>query len=172
MYHINYEQTLRYGISCASALRRIRRFAISSCMALRPAMATASFQAALLSMQCYCSVKKLAFFAGDLRFKCNQASSWQSLLSARPTTCSANSYASARSPSRRSASMTVEGTVTPPDASLEVVRVPMFETNYGWIIRDVASGIVAAVDPAEPLPIQDSLESRCAAAAAHAGRGC
>lgn len=58
--------------------------------------------------------------------------------------------------------MAIEGTVTAPDATLEVVRVPMFQNNYGWILRDVASGVIAAVDPAEPLPIDNVLKARCA----------
>lgn len=52
------------------------------------------------------------------------------------------------------------GEVVRDSAPLEVVRVPMFETNYGWLLRESNSGLVAAVDPAEPGPIQQALEER------------
>jgi hypothetical protein len=58
--------------------------------------------------------------------------------------------------------MACEGTVTAPDSPLEVVRVPMFSDNYGWILRDTASGVVAVVDPGEAGPIQRVLKSRFA----------
>jgi hypothetical protein len=49
-----------------------------------------------------------------------------------------------------------------PNATLDIVRVPMFSDNYGWIIRDKSTGKVAAVDPAEPNAIQTVLAKRCA----------
>lgn len=48
------------------------------------------------------------------------------------------------------------------NAVMDVVRVPMFDNNYGWILRDRDSGTVAAVDPAEPDAIQKALEERYA----------
>jgi len=32
-------------------------------------------------------------------------------------------------------------------ASLEVLRVPMLSDNYGWVLRDKASGLTAIVGP-------------------------
>lgn len=45
---------------------------------------------------------------------------------------------------------------------MDVVRVPMFtlDSNYGWILRDRATGVVAAVDPAAPDLIQQALDDR------------
>jgi glyoxylase-like metal-dependent hydrolase (beta-lactamase superfamily II) len=54
----------------------------------------------------------------------------------------------------------IEGTVSGPESPLEVVRVPMFSDNYGWILRDASSGVVAVVDPGEAAPIQRVLETR------------
>lgn len=48
---------------------------------------------------------------------------------------------------------------------LQVVRVPMLtgsSNNYGWILHDVATGTTAAVDPAEPPPVVEALQERCA----------
>ena len=47
---------------------------------------------------------------------------------------------------------------------MDVVRVPMFtlDSNYGWILRDRATGVVAAVDPAAPDLIQQALDDRYA----------
>lgn len=48
------------------------------------------------------------------------------------------------------------------NAFMDVVRVPMFtlDNNYGWLLRDRASGVVAAVDPAAPDLIQQALDER------------
>jgi hypothetical protein len=43
---------------------------------------------------------------------------------------------------------------------MDIVRVPMWTNNYGWILRDRETGTVAAVDPAEPTAIQSALEDR------------
>jgi hypothetical protein len=66
--------------------------------------------------------------------------------------------------SRRSyvRAMAVGTPASAPGAPLEVVRVPMFSDNYGWILRNAESGEIAAVDPAEPGVIQQALEERCA----------
>jgi selenophosphate synthetase-related protein len=58
--------------------------------------------------------------------------------------------------------MAIGTTVSKEGSALEVVRVPMFRDNYGWILRDLSSGNVAAVDPAEHNVIQEALEERCA----------
>lgn len=57
--------------------------------------------------------------------------------------------------------MAVGTPATEQGSRLEVVRVPMFSDNYGWIVRDPESGKVAAVDPAQPDVIQKALEERC-----------
>ena len=58
--------------------------------------------------------------------------------------------------------MAVGTPASEPNAPLEIVRVPMFSDNYGWILRERESGDIAAVDPAEPGVIQQALEERCA----------
>ncbi|MBL8698998.1 MAG: hydroxyacylglutathione hydrolase [Alphaproteobacteria bacterium] len=42
----------------------------------------------------------------------------------------------------------------------DVVRVPCFNDNYVWIVRETASGMVAAVDPADPAPVGAALAQR------------
>jgi hypothetical protein len=57
--------------------------------------------------------------------------------------------------------MTIAMAVTEVQNSvIDILRVPMFESNYGWILRDKKTGKVAAVDPAQPDAIQEALESR------------
>lgn len=65
-------------------------------------------------------------------------------------------------PGRLSAtSPTMAGMTTSPESSpLEVVRVPMFSDNYGWILRDKETNQTAAVDPAEPEAIARALQER------------
>jgi selenophosphate synthetase-related protein len=64
----------------------------------------------------------------------------------------------ARGQSARGAAMNVSEI---PNAVMEIIRVPMFTDNYGWILRDRETGTVAAVDPADSAAIQSALEERC-----------
>ncbi|MGB0748874.1 MAG: hydroxyacylglutathione hydrolase [Magnetospiraceae bacterium] len=44
--------------------------------------------------------------------------------------------------------------------ALEIVQVPAFTDNYLYLLRDRASGAVAAVDPGDAAPIQAALAAR------------
>lgn len=45
--------------------------------------------------------------------------------------------------------------------AVHILRVPMFQNNYGWLMRDHDTGKVAAVDPAEPEAIQSAMKEKC-----------
>lgn len=42
----------------------------------------------------------------------------------------------------------------------EIVRIPCFNDNYVWLVREAVSGLVAVVDPADPGPVRAALEQR------------
>lgn len=44
--------------------------------------------------------------------------------------------------------------------SLEIVPVPALSDNYVWLLRDIASGTVAVVDPGEAAPVEAALARR------------
>eukprot|EP00240_Pyramimonas_obovata_P013013 CAMPEP_0118960474 /NCGR_PEP_ID=MMETSP1169-20130426/63656_1 /TAXON_ID=36882 /ORGANISM="Pyramimonas obovata, Strain CCMP722" /LENGTH=252 /DNA_ID=CAMNT_0006908623 /DNA_START=167 /DNA_END=925 /DNA_ORIENTATION=- len=44
--------------------------------------------------------------------------------------------------------------------SLQIELVPCLSDNYSFLIHDPETGVTAAVDPAEPTPFEDILESR------------
>lgn len=44
--------------------------------------------------------------------------------------------------------------------ALEIERVPALRDNYIWLAREPASGAVAAIDPAEPGPVEAALARR------------
>jgi hydroxyacylglutathione hydrolase len=47
-----------------------------------------------------------------------------------------------------------------PDASLDIVRVPLLTDNYAWILFDPATAEAAVVDPGEAGPVLAELEKR------------
>src|SRR6185312_10209056 len=44
--------------------------------------------------------------------------------------------------------------------SLEIVRLPVLEDNYIWLVREPVSGSVAVVDPAVAEPVMQALDQR------------
>lgn len=44
--------------------------------------------------------------------------------------------------------------------SLQVVQFPCLSDNYGYLVRDGASGLVAAIDPPEAAPVQSAIDDR------------
>ncbi|MFT3975802.1 MAG: hydroxyacylglutathione hydrolase [Sphingomonas bacterium] len=44
--------------------------------------------------------------------------------------------------------------------TLEVIRVPMFSDNYGWLVHDPDSGETMTVDPGEAQPVLDAAAAR------------
>lgn len=48
----------------------------------------------------------------------------------------------------------------PPKVELEVVRLPVLNDNYVWLVHDAATGDTAVVDPAVSEPVLDALKAR------------
>jgi hydroxyacylglutathione hydrolase len=44
--------------------------------------------------------------------------------------------------------------------ALEVVRVPVLDDNYAWLVHDAASGETVAIDPGEAQPMLDAAAAR------------
>lgn len=43
---------------------------------------------------------------------------------------------------------------------IAVTRIPMLSDNYAWLLREVASGVVAIIDPAEAAPAEAVIEAQ------------
>ena len=43
---------------------------------------------------------------------------------------------------------------------LQIERVPALQDNYLWLVREPRSGLVAIVDPADPVPVRAALKRK------------